>query len=285
MVFGGHGYGTDPLVPVPMPAAARVTEGIAALPGANLWYWDTGGSGTPVVLVHPASGSGLIWGYQQPALVNAGYRVIGYSRRGYFGSDPVVPGKEGTGAEDLENLAEFLRLDRFHLVASAAGGTIAADVALWRQARLLSLTISSNPAGIRRGYISDAIDGLRPPGYHKLPRWFREVGPSYRAANPDGLKLWMELEEKGAAAVGVRQNVRRSIIHDDLAALTMPTLLIAGTSDFGATPSIMRMVARHIPKCEMAAVDEAGHSIYWERPQAFNATVIDFLKRSGAAAR
>ena len=42
------------------------------------------GGGQPIVLLHPATGSGLIWAYQQPAFVKAGYRVIAYSRRGYI---------------------------------------------------------------------------------------------------------------------------------------------------------------------------------------------------------
>jgi pimeloyl-ACP methyl ester carboxylesterase len=47
-------------------------EALATLPDTRLWYWDTGGDGTPVVLVHPATGSALIWGYQQPAFAKAG---------------------------------------------------------------------------------------------------------------------------------------------------------------------------------------------------------------------
>ena len=69
------------------PAQAPVAEGRLDVGGACTWYWDTGGDGEAVVLVHPYSGSALNWGYQQPALAAAGYRVIGYSRRGHFGSD------------------------------------------------------------------------------------------------------------------------------------------------------------------------------------------------------
>jgi pimeloyl-ACP methyl ester carboxylesterase len=74
---------------VPLPAPVPATEALATLPDTRLWYWDTGGEGIPVVLVHPATGSALIWGYQQPAFAKAGYRVIGYSRRSYYGSDPL----------------------------------------------------------------------------------------------------------------------------------------------------------------------------------------------------
>src|SRR5215216_3421538 len=105
--------------PVPMPAQAAAKEGVAKLPGTSLWYWDTGGEGPAVVLLHAASGSGAFWGYQQPVLAKAGYRVISYSRRGYLKSDPGDPNDPGTGCEDLHNLVGFLGVERFHAVGLA----------------------------------------------------------------------------------------------------------------------------------------------------------------------
>ena len=61
-----------PMMPVPVPPPVAATDAVAALPGTHLWYWDTGGDGIPIVLLHPATGSGLIWGYQQPAFAKAG---------------------------------------------------------------------------------------------------------------------------------------------------------------------------------------------------------------------
>jgi len=55
----------DPMIPVPIPAQVPVKEGVAELPDTHLGYWDTGGGGEPVVFLHPASGSALVWLYQQ----------------------------------------------------------------------------------------------------------------------------------------------------------------------------------------------------------------------------
>src|SRR6267142_6249957 len=93
----------NPLTPIPIPAQAPAKEAIAALPGTRLGYWDTGGTGTPVVLVHPATGSARIWVYQQPAFAKAGYRVIAFSRRSYYGSDPLPKESPGVASEDLHN--------------------------------------------------------------------------------------------------------------------------------------------------------------------------------------
>src|SRR5712671_3578374 len=98
----------QPIVVTPIPAQVPAKEGFADIPDTRLWYWDTGGTGTPIVLLHPATGSGLIWGYQQPVFAKAGYRVIGYSRRGYYNSQPIERAHPGIGSEDLQHLAEFL---------------------------------------------------------------------------------------------------------------------------------------------------------------------------------
>src|SRR5271170_402900 len=134
----------EPMMPVPLPPQAPAREGIATLADTRLWFWDTGGSGEPIVLLHPASGSALIWGYQQPVFAKAGYRVIAYSRRGYYNSQPIERARPGIGSEDLQHLADFLGIGKFHLVASAAGGSVAADFAFSHPDRLLSLAVSSN---------------------------------------------------------------------------------------------------------------------------------------------
>jgi hypothetical protein len=60
--------GANPMRPIPIPAQVPAKDGVAQIPDTRLWYWDTGGQGVPIVLLHPATGSALIWGYQQPVL-------------------------------------------------------------------------------------------------------------------------------------------------------------------------------------------------------------------------
>src|SRR2546423_12563247 len=93
----------DPMIPVPIPEQVPAKEGMAELPSTRLGYWDTGGAGEPIGLLHPASGSALIWLYPPPAFAKAGSRVIAYSRRHYYNSDVAPPGHPGTASEDLPN--------------------------------------------------------------------------------------------------------------------------------------------------------------------------------------
>jgi pimeloyl-ACP methyl ester carboxylesterase len=281
MLFSG---GAEPARAQPtanavVPAQAPAREGLAAVGDTHLWYWDTGGQGTPVVLLHPASGSGLIWGYQQPVLVKAGYRVIAYSRRSYYNSDAIAKDRPGIGSADLQGLIELLGLTKFHLLGSAAGGTVAVDYALSHPDRLLSLTLADNAAGVRDGEIAKAAVDIRTKGFDDMPVEFRELGPSYRAANPEGARIWTELAHKAVTGGEFRQKVANEITNAKIEAMKVPTLLITGDADLVTPPSILRMVAQHIAGSEILIAPEAGHSTYWEQPDIFNRALLGFFAK------
>ena len=123
--------GPEPIwKPIAVPPQAPVTEGVADLPGTRLWYWDTGGTGRAVVLLHAATQSGAGWVYQQPILAAAGFRVIGYSRRGYYRSDPGDHENPGVAADDLHHLLGHLGVGQADVVAAAHGGFFGLDFAL-----------------------------------------------------------------------------------------------------------------------------------------------------------
>jgi pimeloyl-ACP methyl ester carboxylesterase len=269
------------MAPVPLPAQVPAREAMAELPGARLWFWDTGGTGTPIVLLHPASGSGLIWGYQQPVFAKSGYRVIAYSRRGYFNSESGDRANPGIGSEDLQHLVDHLGLGKFHLVASAAGGSIASDYAISHGDRLLSLTVSSNQFGLAEGEITAAGARIRPRIWDEMPVEYRELGPSYRAVNPEGFKLWAELERKSGFDTAVRQRLANRITEAMLGQLKVPTLVISGAADLATPPSIARMLAARIAGSELAVAAESGHSVYWETPEVFNRAVLEFAAKHG----
>jgi pimeloyl-ACP methyl ester carboxylesterase len=271
---------TDPMIPVPIPKQVSGKEGVATLPETSLGYWDTGGTGEPVIFLHPASGSALVWLYQQPLFANAGYRVIAYSRRNYYNSDSAPDSNPGSASVDLQSLIEYLGLNKFHLVSSAAGGSVAADYALSHPERLLSLTVSSNNLAARNGYIAEAAERIKLKEWDDLPRWFRELGPSYRAVNPEGVAKWIELNEKSETGRGARQTLVNIVTPDKLESLKVRTLLITGAADMFTPPSIMRMIARHVPNNELVIVPECGHSPYWEQPEFFNRTVLEFIRRT-----
>lgn len=265
---------------IPIPKQVQASEGVLPLSGgAGLYYWDTGGKGPAVVLSHPGRGSALTWPYQQPVLSAAGFRVIAYSRRGYFGSP--AGSKEDTGnyADDLNALVKHLNVDKFHILGLAAGGFAVSDYAVSYPEKLLSMTIVCSLFGLWDKNIDERLDFILPKSFSDLPPEFKELGPSYRWAHPQGVEEWIKMEKKSKGD-GVRhgQKAKSSITWEKIRAGNIPTLFIAGGADLYQPPSMMRAAAREIPNSQTLVVSEAGHAVQWEQPELFNQAVIEFFK-------
>ena len=263
--------------PIPIPPQVPAREGMADVGGARLWYWDIGGDGHPVVLMHAATQSAAGWVYQQPALARAGYRAIAYSRRGYFRSDPADPAAPGFAVDDLHRLIGELALGTVDLVAAAHGGFFALDYALAYPQRVRSLTIVSSLMGITEPDYAEVNARLRPPFFAELPHDFQELSPSYRAGNPAGLAAWLALTHQAVTGRRIRQEPKQPLTWAKLESIKHPTLLMTGDSDLYTPPSLLRLQAQHMPHAEVHVVPEAGHSPYWEQPAVFNAILLAFL--------
>jgi non-heme chloroperoxidase len=86
-------------------------------------YYEDHGSGNPVVLIHGYPLSGASWEKQVPVLLDAGFRVITYDRRGFGkSSQPTTGYNYDPFAEDLRQLVTHLKLRDFRLVGFSMGG-------------------------------------------------------------------------------------------------------------------------------------------------------------------
>lgn len=257
-------------------------EAAADLPGVHLWFNDSGGSGEPVVFVHAATGSSKVWEYQRSAFASRGYRVITYDRRGFGRSVADSSGPQpGTGADDLNALIDYLKIDRFHLVGTAAGGFVAWDYALSFSKRLRSLVVANSIGGVQDPEYQQAMQRLRTPDFLAMSPDMRELGPAYRVSNPSGAERWRELERtaRPTSAQPPAQTFRNRVTFALLETISVPTLLMTGDADMYAPPPIMRMFAARVKGSKAVVIPEAGHSAYWEQPEMFNRTVLEFIGR------
>ena len=62
-----------------------------------------------------------------------------------------------------------------------------------------------------------------------------------------------------------------------IAALRPPLLCVVGEEDIVIPPAAIAVLASIVPGARLARVPAAGHSVYFERPQAFNRLVDEFL--------
>jgi len=250
------------------------------LPNVRLWVTDSGGSGDPVILLHANTGTSENWQKQAPALVQAGYRVIAFDRPGW-GKSTVHEGmKPISVAEDLDALADHLRLDKFHLVGVAGGGYVALDYAAWRPGRLKSLVVAASGLGLVGDEEADTFRKRAAiPGFNQLPPEVREMSPSYRGMNPQGVARWKEIQAHAMQAGAVVPPLRTPNTDAKIASITTPILVIAGGVDLTTPSAAIRLWAKHLKTYDWLLIPEAGHSLAWEQPDAFNQAVLAFLRQ------
>jgi pimeloyl-ACP methyl ester carboxylesterase len=253
----------------------------AELPGAKLWFTDSGGTGAPLMLLHANTGTSAVWASQVASFSRAGYRVIAFDRRGWGKSiaNSATGPQPGSIAGDLDALADYLKLDRFHLLGVAGGGFAALDYAAWRPDRLRSLVIGASTGRVTDKEVADFIARIEIPELRKLPAVYREVGPSYRGANPEGTKRWTEIDEHARQPEAPDQPLRTPNTFAKIETIPTPTLVIAADADLLAPPALMRIWAVHLKNHEWVVVPDAGHAIAWEQPDVFNEKVLEFVKR------
>jgi len=274
LVFGCVGIATYGV-------AGAQPGGYADLPGVKLWFTDTGGDGVPIVLLHANTGTSQSWEAQVTAFAGQGYRVIAFDRRGWGRSlaDPATGPQPGSVAGDLDALADHLKLGKFHLVGVAGGGFVAIDYAAWRPERLRSLVVAASTGQFSEQEMRDITARIEIPELRKQGAVYREVGPSYRSADPEGTKRWIDIEEHARQPGAPSQPLRTPNTFAKLAAVTMPVLVIAADADLLAPPALMRTWAARLKNYQWATVPDSGHAIAWEHPDVFNESVLAFVKR------
>jgi pimeloyl-ACP methyl ester carboxylesterase len=250
----------------------------ADLPGAKIWFEDTGGDGVPVVLLHARTGSTRMWPKQVAAFSGAGYRVVAYDRRGH-GRTVIETPSDVAAAEDLRRLMDSLGIERFHLLGTAAGGIVAFDFALSFPEYLRSLVVANSIGGVQDEAYLDLQSRLRPkPQFDALPAEIRELGPSYRAAKPEGVRRWVELEHANhAAGMPVPPRTLNRITFSRLENIELPVLLLTGDADLFTPPSVLRMFEQRLRASKSVVIPECGHSAAWEQPDLFNHAVLEFI--------
>ena len=259
-----------------------VHEGFVDVPGAKIYYKDSGGPGAPIVFLHAFTGSTEVWEQQTPAFTRAGYRFIAYERRGFGRTVADVDGPASTGPDDLLALVDHLKIDKFHLVGTAGGGFVALDFVISYPQRVRSFTLLCSQGGVQDEDYRAALKRLAPEGLDKMPESFRELSPSYRVANPEGVERWSAFQSRNRAPEAVRgpaQPTKNRVTLALLESIKIPALVIAGDADLYAPPALMRRIADRIKDAQFVVIPDAGHSVWWEAPDKFNRTVLTFVAK------
>lgn len=247
-------------------------------------YWEFGGEGTPVVLCHGA-GSNHVSFYQQMAgLASDRTQVIVWDQRGY-GNSTCHSGIVGPTAagRDLDAVLAKLGLGSagIHLVGQAMGGMVAAAWAVANPGRALSLAIWDGPFGVSEDG-RELIWTMRPDdGNIKANRQDPSVGKAgavgldFSERNPAQAYLYQTLQQLGNTRPGYRALfaalAKEPVAIEALAQLDIPILLGLGEQDPTVDAAAFEQLASLLPKAVVTVIPGAGHSPYFEVPEAWNA--------------
>jgi pimeloyl-ACP methyl ester carboxylesterase len=139
--------------------------------------------------------------------------------------------------------------------------------------------IAASTGSVSDKEIADFSARIEIPELRKLPAVYREVGASYRGANPDGTRRWVEIDEHSRQKDAPSQPLRTPNTFAKIETIPTSTLVIAADADLLAPPALMRIWSGHLKNHEGALIPDSGHAIAWEHPDLFNATVLQFVKR------
>lgn len=258
--------------------SSSLRSGEVDVGGASLPYWDTGGGGVPLILMHPFAGSLESWPTQQVAFTRAGFRVIAYSRRGVGSKTPITT--PINHAEDLKRVMDALGVKRAHLVTVSGGATVAADFLISHPDRVASAVFACSLISYQDPLLMAARKAAAPaPEGQRLSPAEQELSKAYRDSNPEGTQRWIEIQQRAQSAGLAPTAQTNEVTLAAIAATRVPLLLIAGEYDRLLTPDMLKAIASRLPNAEPQLIRGAGHQAHWEQPEAFNALVLDFLRR------
>jgi non-heme chloroperoxidase len=275
-----------------MPRIAVGTENDAEI---EIHYEDHG-SGPAVLLIHGYPLDGNSWERQERVLLNAGYRVITYDRRGFGrSSQPTVGYDYDTFAADLNALLTHLALDNVALVGFSMGtGEVVRYLGTYgssgiRKAALLGaippylLKTEDNPEGVDGQVFEDLKASVVADRYAYFKQFFDNF---YNVDELGGTRISDQaFQASFTVAVGASPYATYACVdtwltdfRGDLPKIDIPTLVIHGTADrilpFSATAERLPTLIRGL---KLVTVEGGPHNIGWTHPEQVNPALLDFL--------
>lgn len=260
-------------------------------------YYEDHGSGSPVVLIHGWPLSGRSWENQVPALVEAGHRVITYDRRGFGDSSQAWDGYDyDTFAADLDALLNHLDLSDVTLVGfSMGGGEVVRYIGQYGTARVSRAVLAAAvPPYLYRsednpeGGLDDATIGQFQDGVRSDRIAFLDAFTTNFFTAGDRTDLVSEptrLYNREIAAFASPKGTLDCIaafgytdFRDDIAKVTVPTLVIHGDSDAIVPFEVSgRRSHEAIEGSSLVLIEGGPHGINATHAEQFNRALLDFL--------
>jgi non-heme chloroperoxidase len=274
-----------------------VTAGTENSAGIEIYYEDHG-AGQPVVLIHGYPLSGRAWDKQVPALLDAGYRVITYDRRGFGRSSQPATGYDyDTFAADLNTLLEDLDLHDAVLAGHSMGtGEVTRYLGRYGSARIAKgvlvapippylLQAGDNPGGVPQS----VFDGFTQAAAADTPAWMKGfLDTFYNTSTLLGTLVsdqalaasWNLAVTASATAAVACIATWATDFRADLPGIDVPILVIQGDADqVLPLDKTGKQLPSLINDVQLVVVEGGPHAIPWTHATQVNTALLDFIRR------
>jgi len=259
-------------------------------------YYEDHGSGQPVVLIHGYPLSGTSWEKQVPVLLDAGYRVITYDRRGFGkSSQPTTGYNYDTFAEDLHALLNQLKLRDVVLAGfSMGGGEVARYLGKYGSKGVSKAVIIAGvpPYLLKTADNPEGVDGSVFDGIRKavsVDRYAFFTGFFQNFYNTD-VFLGKRVSEQAVQAswnIAAGASATASLacvatwhedFRKDLTRIDVPTLVMQGDGDriLPIAATGLR-AAKLIKGARLLVVKDGPHAVTWTHAEEVNSVLLSFL--------
>ncbi|MFL6664096.1 MAG: alpha/beta fold hydrolase [Rhizobacter sp.] len=242
------------------------------------------GQGAPVVLSHALGLDLSMWDDFAAALART-HEVARYDQRGHGGSAvPLGPYSMDQLVDDAARVLREWGRGPVVWIGLSMGGMVGQGLAIRHPDLVKGLVLANTTARYpEAGQAAWAqriaaveADGMAAVADMVVERYLHA---DFRAAQPEAASALREqlLRCDPAGYVAACHAVRAVDWLDRLPSIRVPTLVIAGARDVGATRAMAQAIAERIPGAQLRVFDDASHLSVAEVPAAFGAAVHGFL--------
>ncbi|MGV1832277.1 alpha/beta fold hydrolase [Agrobacterium vitis] len=254
------------------------------------------GKGRPVVLIHGWPLTGDMFEYQSLALLEAGFRVITYDRRGFGQSGHPADGYNyDTFADDLASVIDSLDVQNVSLVGfSMGGGEIARYLSRHGASKVSKAVLvasvapyllkdGSNPDGVDASVFEGMKNDIRKDRFAFLQSFAKTFYGVGLVTSPvsQGVLDWsfiLGVMASPKATIDCVDAFGKTDFRPDLAAFTIPTLVIHGTADKTVPiDPAGRAAANGIAGAKLIEYEGEPHGLFATAPDRLNRDLIEFL--------
>lgn len=255
------------------------------------------GTGQPVILIHGWPLNRAMWEYQIDALVDNGFRVISYDRRGFGSSSKPWNGYDyDTLAKDLKDIIETLRLENVALVGfSMGGGEVARFIGNYGTSLVdKAVLVSAVTPFMLKTEDNDAVDasvfeGMKEGIAKDRPQFFKDFGKNfynYDAFKGDRISdafldfNWnLAMQGSRKATLDCVDSFGKTDFREDCKKFDIPTLIVHGDDDQIVPLEVSAKNAEQlIPDAKLEVIKDGPHGLVVTHHEEFNSILLNFLK-------